>query len=221
MPLRRVEARPVDEPVPSLMPDDEIYVQHEVHGPIAVRVLSSGTDGCRVAHPDHGQLGVEWSQVLGHKRRAQRAVTLLEQGEDGAIGVDANGKRIYIRGALPPPDPEGDAQRMEREGAMLRKAIGDVVGPIQAALAAPRQPLELAPIAGALSQLVTVWTSHLEARATREEAADIRREALDLALIRSIELLASRIPAPALAPAEAISTASMLPAGASVVDPSL
>jgi len=170
-PLRRADARIAG--TPNLMVDDEIYCRHDVHGPIAGRVIAVGADGCQIEHPLHGRQAIPWANVLGHKKRAQRDVAILEQGEDGAIGVDANGQRVYIRGEIPLATPEDDLERQERLApAPLQKAGLHGLG-------------EGELLAKAVNEFSVVWAQHLAAQAAREEEADIRREAFDAGILRA------------------------------------
>ena len=164
IPLRRVEARVSG--APNVMAKDVVYFHNEVHGPLSGEVTSVGRDGCRIHHPDHGDFQVLWEHVLGHKTRAQRDLVLLEQGEDGHIGLDADGKRIYIRGELGVPDPEGGQGE-------LRKSLSAVGGS------------DLRPLAAAIDSLASAWGEHLRLQAQREEGADIRREALDTEMMKA------------------------------------
>lgn len=102
---------------------DVLYFHHPDHGPLFGPVVCVGKDGVTIQHEtgDDGHHRVKWSDVLGHKQRRVRKLTLLERGEDGAIAQDETGKRVFIEGEVP-----------EEEGELLNKAVAvsdHVVGP--------------------------------------------------------------------------------------------
>lgn len=90
---------------------DHVYYRHAEHGAQAGEVVSVGRAGFRCAHSrDGGGLDeVRWSDMLGHKARRQRRFVLLDQGEDGSIATDEDGRRVYVRGQLPQEQPMGKA----------------------------------------------------------------------------------------------------------------
>ncbi len=92
-------------PVPgrNIIDGDVVYFNHKEHGPLAGRVASIGKHGCTIEHETgkDGYHQVLWEDVLGHKERRVRKLTLLERGEDGGIAVDEDGKRVFVGGELP------------------------------------------------------------------------------------------------------------------------
>ena len=74
---------------------DEIYFQH-ASGPACGPVRAIGRHGVTVHHDDK-QHQVRWEHVLGHKKRAKVQYNILDEGEDGAIVGDANGKKKFLR----------------------------------------------------------------------------------------------------------------------------
>jgi len=170
IPLRRIEARVTG--VPNAMVGDEVYYHHATHGPTSGRVLAVGRDGCQIEHPD-GHVPVLWTHILGHKQRAQRDLAIVDQGEDGSIGVDADGNRVYIRGPLGESDAESDAERMAKALPAELPAVLGATAP------------DLGPLAAALQEMAKAWSAHLEREAARATDADIRREALDASLLKS------------------------------------
>jgi predicted ABC-type ATPase len=100
------------QPPPGIAVGDELYFRHE-SGPRAGRVVAHGKHGCTLEH-DGSPCKVKWEHVLGHKKRAAQHYTVVDQGEDGMIVEDANGKRRFIG----VPD---DA----REERLVAKAFGD------------------------------------------------------------------------------------------------
>lgn len=92
---------------------DVLYFHHPEHGPLHGPVVCVGKDGVTIAHEsgEDGHCRVKWADVLGHKQRRVRKLTLLERGEDGAIALDESGKRVFVEGEVP-----------EDEGEPLNKA---------------------------------------------------------------------------------------------------
>lgn len=91
--------------------DDEIYFRDR-DGPRRGRVLCQGKAGCTV-ESDGQRHRVKWEHVLGHHKRARPEHRLVEQGEDGAILEDKQGRRRYLHGYGQDHDDEAD-----REDAM-------------------------------------------------------------------------------------------------------
>lgn len=80
----------------STMPGDEIYFQHPEHGVLRGRVLCAGVHGCTVQH-QHGRRRVRWGEVHGHRKRAEQAFIIADQGEDGFLAEDRRGRRMFVR----------------------------------------------------------------------------------------------------------------------------
>jgi predicted ABC-type ATPase len=95
---------------PGIDVGDEIYVNHS-SGPHAGRVVAHGAHGATI---DIGgkHHKVQWKHVLGAKKRATQHYNVIDEGEDGVIVEDANGKRRFINIA---PDA--------REDKMIVKAL--------------------------------------------------------------------------------------------------
>ncbi|SAL01524.1 hypothetical protein AWB80_08144 [Caballeronia pedi] len=73
---------------------DEIYVQH-ASGPMVGRVVAHGAHGATVdIKGKHHQ--VRWKHVLGAKKRATQHFNVVDEGEDGYIVEDGNGKRRFL-----------------------------------------------------------------------------------------------------------------------------
>ena len=107
---------------------DELYVHHE----------GQPCTGCVVAHGRHGVTvdvsgkhhKLKWDKVLGHKTRAQQRYDVIEQGEDGMLVQDAQGRRRYV--AIPPESKEDPmvAKSFGRRPVLLfMKAGGAAPGP--------------------------------------------------------------------------------------------
>lgn len=114
---------------------DSVYYHHDDDGVCSGRVCAVGQHGVQIDHPE-GPRKVRWERVLGHKERRGRKLTLLERGEDGGIGVDEDGKKVYIEGDLPLEDeieaedaPESMAKALPGPAAPLLVDIGHLHGP--------------------------------------------------------------------------------------------
>ncbi|HET7675398.1 MAG TPA: zeta toxin family protein [Gammaproteobacteria bacterium] len=112
---------------------DHIYFQ-AADGPLAGQVKAVGEHGCTVCCDGRNHL-VKWRHVLGHKQRMQHAVRIVDQGEDGALVEDEDGRRRYLAGkiaaageVIEPADPETavpDAQRNDEDEPMRKALIPD------------------------------------------------------------------------------------------------
>lgn len=88
---------------PGIEIGDEIYFECSKTGPRAGRVRARGKHGCTI-DCDGEQHKVRWEKVLGHKKRARKRYTILDEGEDGVIVQDAAGQRRYL--SVPPNSGE-------------------------------------------------------------------------------------------------------------------
>jgi hypothetical protein len=99
--------------------DDDVFFDHDEHGPTSGKVVAVGKDGFTVNHELTGKTGVLWDKFLGHKKRAERRLIPVMQGEDGMIARDAaTGKRTFLAGELP-----DDGQDEEIVGEHMQKAM--------------------------------------------------------------------------------------------------
>jgi hypothetical protein len=93
---------------------DEVFFHHPKHGASSGKVLAYGADGFTAEHPD-GRIGVPWSSLLGHKKRAERTLTTIESGDGGSIVKDeVTGRHHFLAGDIAESDgqdPELDAER--------------------------------------------------------------------------------------------------------------
>lgn len=108
---------------------DVVYFRHEKHGPLSGRVASVGKHGVMVEHEtgDDGYHRVLWDDVLGHKERRVRKLSLVERGEDGGIALDEDGNRVFVGGELPsehPGDDESDGDDLNKSYARYRPVAG-------------------------------------------------------------------------------------------------
>lgn len=79
-------------------PGDEVFFYHKGE-PKAGRVLCSGKTGCTVDH-DGSQHRLKWNQISGYKKRAPQTYKILDQGDDGVIVENQDGRRRYL--GIPP-----------------------------------------------------------------------------------------------------------------------
>lgn len=107
---------------------DHLYVHHQ----------GQPCTGVVHAHGKHGvtvEVGgqrhqVKWDKVLGHKKRAQQRYNVIEQGEDGMLVEDAQGKRRFV--AIPneaKDDPMVAKSFGQRPVLLFMKAGGAAPGP--------------------------------------------------------------------------------------------
>lgn len=116
-------------PRPGVEPGDDVFFHHEGQ-PTSGRVVCHGAHGCTI---DHGgeKRRVYWSDVLGHKARAQKQFEVLDRGDDGVIVRDQSGKRRFVAGEVPEPDTRPDespgdvseVRRAVKECAPLKKSL--------------------------------------------------------------------------------------------------
>ena len=91
---------------PSLSLGDHVYY-HQDGKPCHGVVAAVGADGFTTDSED-GEHKVRWNQFLGHRKRAQRRLTIVDRGEDGSIMQDEDGRHLYVHGSLDDhlPEPE-------------------------------------------------------------------------------------------------------------------
>lgn len=82
------------EPKPGVEVDDHIYVHHRGQ-PCTGIVRAHGKHGVTV-EIDGGHHKVKWEHVLGHKRRAPQRYNVVDEGEDGMLVEDGNGRRRFV-----------------------------------------------------------------------------------------------------------------------------
>lgn len=88
--------KPQQEPEPrgDVEVGDHLYVHHQGQ-PCTGVVHAHGRHGVTV-EVDGQRHQVKWDKVLGHKKRAQQRYNVIEQGEDGMLVEDAQGKRRFV-----------------------------------------------------------------------------------------------------------------------------
>jgi hypothetical protein len=120
--LRRKKVRdglprkPAPDAYPGVELGDSLYIHHPERGPIAVKVCAQGRHGITGADNEGSFHRAKWQHVLGAKQRLSQRLTLVEQGEEGAIMEDEQGERRYL--AI---DPEAQAEPQPKAGP-LRKS---------------------------------------------------------------------------------------------------
>ena len=87
-----------------MRPGDEVYF-HNGGQPTSGKIVCHGKHGATV---DSGGTHhkIKWENILGHKVRTTPAMTVVDQGVDGAIVADETGKKSYVHGLQPGDKPE-------------------------------------------------------------------------------------------------------------------
>jgi len=142
------KALPAKKPHRALYAGDSIYFSDATgqarHGTVA----GVGKHGATVdVLDDDGKTGeyrVYHHQIIGHRKRAERKLVIIDRGEDGGIAVDESGKRVFLRGDL----GELQEQKPEQELAKALETADDTriiavvnaaLSPVLAAMAAMQQ----------------------------------------------------------------------------------
>jgi hypothetical protein len=100
---------------------DEIYF-HAGGKPTSGKVVCRGRHGVTAKDATGQHHKIKWGNILGHKTRSTPAMTVREQGVDGAIVEDEHGRPVYIRG-YQPEEPEEQEPKQEHGFDMLGKAM--------------------------------------------------------------------------------------------------
>lgn len=98
-------------PNPGVDVNDHIYVNHRGQ-PCTGVVRAHGKHGATV-EIDGAHHPVKWEDYLGHKKRAQQRYDVLDQGEDGMLVQDGQGRRRFV--GIP---------NESKEDPMVAKAFG-------------------------------------------------------------------------------------------------
>lgn len=106
---------------------DSIYYKHPETGAAHHGVIASvGKHGVTTDADGGGEHQVRWESYLGHRKRTERRLTIVDRGEDGSIMRDEDGKLVYVRGQLTDaPDGEQDlakAMPLPTGPSLLEKA---------------------------------------------------------------------------------------------------
>lgn len=122
--IPKVPAASAAPAVPLADVGDTVYFRHPEQGVTWGRVTAHGRDGATCCGISGQTYRVRWSDLLGHRARKQRAVTVIDRGEDGAIVEDESGRRAYLHGELDALEGEGpDAdEALEGDEPMAKAA---------------------------------------------------------------------------------------------------
>lgn len=87
---------------PDVEVGDEVYFRHPKHGPTYGEVKARGKHGC-VLHCDADSMRyrVRWEHMLGHRVKVQPNYVVEDEGQDGFIIRDGEGRRRYLHDAEP------------------------------------------------------------------------------------------------------------------------
>lgn len=99
----------------ALYAGDSIYFSDDSGRPQYGTVAAVGKDGAQIdCQADDGKIttrNVRHHRIIGHRKRAERKLTIVDRGEDGNIAVDDAGKRVFLRGQIPDDEPDLDLQK--------------------------------------------------------------------------------------------------------------
>jgi hypothetical protein len=83
---------------------DEVYFADRDGTPMHGVVAAVGRHGATIDTTDESgaktEHKVRFDKIIGHRKRAERRLKILDQGEDGAVCEDDTGARVFIRGKL-------------------------------------------------------------------------------------------------------------------------
>ena len=99
---------------------DTLYIKDKT-GPTTGRVVCCGKHGVTV-DCDGKRRKIRWSGVLGRKEVVNSQAKVVDQGVDGAIVEDGDGRRSYVHGYQAPEPEEQKEKRGAWDDLQLRKA---------------------------------------------------------------------------------------------------
>lgn len=87
---------------PGVVVGDSVFFRHHQRGACRGIVAAVGKHGCLIDIDDDegAENRVKWKDILGHHKRAQRHMTVVDQGEDGALMEDQSGQRVFVGGDI-------------------------------------------------------------------------------------------------------------------------
>lgn len=143
---------------PSVAIGDSVYYSHPENGNATHGVVAAiGKDGFLADADGGGEHQVTWDKYLGHRKRTERKLHIVDRGEDGFIAKDEEGKHVFVRGSLEDLE-QGRNQPLEKAMPApmpaemlgeLQRIMADMTEQITKALVIPRDvlpPGELSPL---------------------------------------------------------------------------
>ena len=134
------EKQPGNPGNPGVIAGDRIYFNHPERGAVSGEVAAVGRHGVSVPHESgEGHIGVRWEAILGHQKRRERRLKVLEEGEDGYLAENEDGQRVFVRGSADQAadqdpaeagDPDEGQDGDDDDQAPLNKALLLDVGPL-------------------------------------------------------------------------------------------
>jgi len=98
-PPNKPKSKGAEDRPPDVELHDEVYFRH-ASGPKRGRVKSRGKHGCHI-EADGEMHQVKWEHMLGHAVRVQANAKVVDEGEDGMLVEDEDGRRRYIHDPVP------------------------------------------------------------------------------------------------------------------------
>jgi hypothetical protein len=140
---------------------DEIYFRDSRGTPWTGSVICHGEHGCMVKLAGGKQHKVRWEGVLGHRRRTQPSLSIVDQGEDGFVAKNnGSGELRYVHDPLSEDDGEESmakalppANPLERLLALRAK----VESPLEKALRKNAPGLMLKPVTDKAGHQTKRW----------------------------------------------------------------
>ena len=83
--------------IPDIVQGDCVYYRHPEtdqvhHGKVAAK----GEHGFLVDADGGGEHRVLWDRYVGHRKRMERRMRIVDEGEDGILMEDDSGQRIFV-----------------------------------------------------------------------------------------------------------------------------
>lgn len=145
------KALPANQPHRALYAGDSIYFSDSAgnaqHGTVAAVGKHGATVDCQDDDGKTSTHQVRHSAIVGHRKRAERKLIVIDRGEDGSICADESGKRVFIRGNL------GELQEQKPDQDMTKALIrdADTLATVNFALASMQQ--QITQLAGLVAEL--------------------------------------------------------------------
>jgi hypothetical protein len=141
---------------------DEIYFRDSKGAPWTGSVICHGEHGCTVKLSGGKQHKVRWEGVLGHRRRTQPSLSIVDQGEDGFVAKNnGSGELRYIHDPLSEDDGEDEpmAKALPPANALERLMAlrAQVESPLEKALRKNAPGLMLKPVTDKAGHQTKRW----------------------------------------------------------------